>query len=197
MSDLTTLAAAVGGIPGLVVEISTGKRVRIVEGKMVTEDQDRVTCFVGNASLEFSNVADALLAIKLHELLAGNGLLTVASLTPTLPVVEAIAAPAEGKPNRRRRKAAEAAGEPGTRPPPKPGLPGPPRPTLPTSQESISLAEADRQLAAEEQAAPAVAAAAASPMSSRFADRQDRPTATPRRTADPNRVNVATSPAVI
>lgn len=202
MSDLTKLAATAADIPGLVIEIASGKRTRIVDGKVIESSEDRVTCFVGKDSLEFSNVSDALLAIKLHQMLgggavAGNDTRPVASAEPIVPPAhEAVAkTPDEEKPKPRRRKAPTAAApsdSPPERPAPKKGLPGPPRPAVGTG--SISLAEADRELARGEQIAPITVSAPATQSS--FADRQSRHGG-PKQTADPNRVRVAMGPTVI
>lgn len=201
MSDLATLAATAVDVPGLVIEISSGERTRIVDGKVLKTTEERVTCFVGKDSLEFSNVADALLAIKLHQMLATAtvvaGARSVSSPPISPPAAEAIVdAPAEGKPKRRRAsKGAAEATPPLERPAVKKGLPGPPRPKAPASGNgSISLAEADRELARGEQIAPITVSAPAA--TSSFADRQSR-MGGPKQTADPNRVRVAMGPTVI
>lgn len=199
MSDLTKLAAAAADVPGLVIEIASGKRTRIVDGKVIESSEDRVTCFVGKDSLEFSNVADALLAIKLHQMLGGGTAVTdtAASAAPIAPPApEAmVGTPGEEKPRRRRRKAAGAAtpsDQPAERPAPKKGLPGPPRPAA--GNGTMSLAEADRELARSEQIAPITVSAPAAQSS--FADRQSRHGG-PKQTADPNRVRIAMGSTVI
>ncbi len=199
MSDLTTLAATAADVPGLVIEISSGQRTRIVDGQVIRTNEDRVTCFVGKESLEFSNIADALLAIKLHQMLVDPMLdgrvIPARQADPVVPAeaLTPIDAPTGPAPRRSLRKKGATDDQPLSPPPAKKGLPGPPRPTLPARQ--ISLEDADRELAAEAATPAPIVAVTAAPSSS-FADRQNRQGA-PRQTADPNRVRIATTPTVI